>query len=86
MNSTTRENLKRCVFPMVAFFVYLFVLELFTWKYFNFISFFSFQLVFQVFAYITCWAFVLRKNKSDKHIWINYAAWALFASIGALNG
>ena len=29
------------------------------------------QVILQVFAFITCWAFVLRKKKSDGHIWID---------------
>ena len=38
-------------------------------------------LLFEVMAYITCWAFVLRKDKADNHIWINYLIWTALISI-----
>ncbi len=43
-----------------------------------------YQLLCQIFPFITCWAFVLRKGKSDKDIWINYILWTVFFSIAPL--
>lgn len=36
-------------------------------------------IVYEVFAYLTCWALVLRKGKTNAHVWINYAVWAFIS-------
>lgn len=39
-------------------------------------------IIYEVFAYLTCWALVLRKGKSNIHVWINYAVWAFISLVG----
>lgn len=39
----------------------------------------------EIFAYITCWVFVLRREKSDGHIWINYIVWFLIMTLGTFH-
>ena len=39
----------------------------------------------EIFAYITCWGFVLRRGKSDGHIWINYIIWFLILTLGTFH-
>ena len=39
-------------------------------------------LIYELFAYITCWALVLNKGKSDRAVWLNYIVWTLIAVIG----
>lgn len=36
----------------------------------------------QIFAYITCWCFVFRKNKGYRSVWINYIVWILIMNLG----
>ena len=38
----------------------------------------------QVFAYITCWAFVLRRDKGYRQIWTNYIVWILILNLGTV--
>lgn len=42
-------------------------------------------LLSELFAYITCWAFVLRKDKADNYVWINYLIWVFINCAGFLN-
>lgn len=44
--------------------------------------FFFAAIIYEVFAYMTCWALVLRKEKSNTHVWINYAVWAFISLCG----
>ena len=41
-------------------------------------------LIFEVLAYITCWALVLRKGKGERAVWINYILWIVFANLGTI--
>lgn len=36
--------------------------------------------IWQAFAYITCWAFVLRKGKPQNYVWFNYIVWIFIAN------
>lgn len=42
-------------------------------------------LIIEIFAYITCWGFVLRRGKTDGHIWINYIVWFLIMTLGTFH-
>lgn len=41
--------------------------------------------LFELFAYLTCWALVFRRGKGARAVWINYIVWILIANIGPLN-
>ena len=46
------------------------------------ISFGVSQLLFQIFAYITCLFLVIKKAKGENAIWINYIVWIFIANFG----
>lgn len=41
-------------------------------------------IILSVFAYMTCWALVFRRNKSERHMWINYIVWWLIMNLGTV--
>lgn len=42
-------------------------------------------MIAELFSYITCWALVIRKNGSDKKIWINYVVWIVILCAGNIS-
>lgn len=42
-------------------------------------------IIVEVFAYITCWALVIKRGKSSNAIWINYIVWAIIMNAGNLS-
>ncbi len=48
------------------------------------ISMFSFNLISQVFAYLTCLFCVIKRNKGQNGVWINYIVWILILNIGVV--
>ena len=90
-----REEIKRMLLPMLFLFVVLLIFSILKGDFSNvgksteatidqIGTHLVFQFLSQVFPFITCWAFVIRNNKSDKHIWINYIIWTILASISPL--
>lgn len=43
------------------------------------------NLLWQFFAYLSCWAFVLRRGKPQNYVWINYFIWIVIANLGAIS-
>ena len=42
------------------------------------------QLIIQILALFTCWLFVLRPNRADIHVWVNYLFWMFIMNLGKL--
>ena len=42
-------------------------------------------IIWQVLAYISCWAFVLRNGKPQNYVWINYIVWTILANLGNIS-
>lgn len=38
--------------------------------------------IFEFFALLTCYGFVIIKGKDQRHVWANYIIWILIANIG----
>lgn len=83
-NSSDKIEFKRLVFPIIVMTVGYLIAQIIGRMYAGIGAFIVAALILNVFAFITCWAFVLRKNKSDAHIWINYIVWLVLISIGTI--
>ena len=35
-------------------------------------------------AYLSCWALVLRKNKGQQAVWVNYIVWIVLMNLGSV--
>lgn len=43
------------------------------------------NLIAQIIAYLTCYFFVIKRNKGQKGVWINYIIWILVFNIGIVS-
>lgn len=43
------------------------------------------DIIVQIIAYLTCYFFVIKRNKGQKGIWINYIIWILVFNIGIVS-
>lgn len=76
-----KDSLQIAVIPSAILFIITFVLNLLLGS----IGWLSnvFACIFiELFAYITCWVFVISKNKSGTLLWVNYIVWILIANLG----
>lgn len=87
-----KRNLSDIALPALSLFIVSLVIqvliEYFTTFYINTYVIASIAigcLFTQIFAYITCWFFVFRKNKSYKAVWINYIVWILIMNLGSVS-
>ena len=89
------ENFKRTLFPILACVLVTFLCSLISGEFAAFGQSTELsivivgthiltQLIFQVLALFTCWLFVLRPNRADIHVWINYLVWMLIMNLGKL--
>ena len=42
-------------------------------------------LIYELFAYMTCWVFVLRKGRSNDMVWLNYTIWFLIPALSNIS-
>lgn len=38
------------------------------------------NILWQIFAYLSCWTLVLRKGKPQNYVWVNYIVWTVIAN------
>lgn len=86
-----KRNISEVMWPALALFVVTMLIqsliEYYSAAYLNTFIFASLAigcLFSEIFAYITCWAFVFRKSKSHRAVWINYIVWILIMNIGTV--
>ena len=93
MGKSKRENFRRLLWPIIALSACLLIVSCITGEFSELGQskeydgviiggHFFYQLFAQIPAFISCWFLVIRKNKSNTHIWINYLVWAVLWTIG----
>ena len=78
------ETLSQVAIPAAVLFGVTFIVALLFNSYFEVLPQIIACLIYELFALITCYYLVIRKNKSRKHIWANYIIWTLFCNFGIL--
>ena len=77
----SKDALRIAAIPAAFLFIITFVLNLLLGSIGVLSSVFA-CIFYEIFAYITCWVFVLAKNRSDTALWANYIIWLLIANLG----
>ena len=83
-NSSDKVEFRRLILPIIVMSVGYLIAQIVGGVYYGIGAYIVAVFILNVFAFGTCWAFVLRKNKSDAHIWINYIVWLVVMAMGTL--
>lgn len=77
-----KANLQRVLAPAIVFFLVYMVVSFVTDEAITISTAVISCLIGEMLSYITCWAFVLVKQKNQKHVWANYFIWTILFCLG----